>query len=95
MNLNTIFFLVSIVGAILTLLKIAGWLSKAGYNIVKWGAYTILGILVIWGLYNTIGVKLHLWDPISLDQFIYRIPVIGDALKRLDDWLNQFNFFGG
>jgi len=94
MSIQTILFILSLFGAVLALLKVAGFLAKFGTNIVKWGIYTMLGILILWGIYNQIGIHFGWWDPISLDQFIYKIPVIGDALKKLDDWLNQFSLPG-
>jgi len=84
MGLNAFFVVIGIIVMMLTLANWLGKLSNAGLTATRWFLVCVGALLLIWGLYNTIGARLGLWKPLSLDQWL---KPISDAIERFFEWL--------
>jgi len=85
------------ISILLIIIAIIGFLSKLGgaaYTLGKWFLLSLLILVMVWGLYNTIGSKLGLWQPLSLDQWLKPIT---EPLDAAVNWLWQkiTALFGG
>ena len=83
-GIGTFFVVISIIMLLLTLASWLGKLSSAGLTAAKWFLICIGALLMIWGLYNTVGARLGLWKPLSLDQWL---KPISDAVEHFFKWL--------
>ena len=91
-TLSQIMFIVSLLGAVLLLFKVFSKIGAFAGNLFKISVWAMIGVLVLWGIYNQIGLRLGWWEPLSLDQFLYRIPIIGDLLRKLDEVLGSWGW---
>jgi len=83
-SLGTFFIVISVIMLLLTLASWLGKLSSAGLTVTKWFLISIGALLMLWGLYNTLGQRLGLWQPISLDAYLKPFT---DAVEQFVEWL--------
>jgi len=78
------FVVISVILALLTLAKWLGKLSQAGLTLTKWFLISVASLVMIWGIYNMLGQRLGLWEPISLDKWLQPLY---DAMERFAEWM--------
>jgi Na+(H+)/acetate symporter ActP len=78
---------ITAVSILLLIVAIIGFISKLGGMALSLGKWVLLGLLVlvmVWGLYNTLGARLGLWEPLSLDRWLKPVT---EPLNAAANWL--------
>ena len=83
MELAVLLKLVGIFSALIMLARIMGKIGSASGRLLTWLLYGILGLLIIWGIYNQVGKQFGLWEPISFDTYLQRLLSHVPFLDRL------------
>ena len=95
MDLGTLVAAISIMIIIITLLKYMLKLGSVGASLLKWLLIGLLCLVLVWALYNKIGVETGWWKPISLDEYFKPLTdllnriwdMIKTAVHRFIEWL--------
>jgi len=83
-SMTGFFVVISVILALLTLAKWLGKLSQAGLTLTKWFLISTAGLVMVWGIYNVIGQRLGIWEPLSLDRWLQPLY---SAMEKFAEWL--------
>ena len=95
MDITMFLTLIGVLMIIVTLIRFLGKLSDVGGSLVKWLLIGLLCLVLVWALYNKIGVETGWWTPISLDKWLKPLTdalegfynAIKNVVQRFIDWL--------
>lgn len=68
--LDTIMIIIGLLSIIVVFYKWLHKISTVSMSLGKWFVFSLAMLVLAWGLYNYIGVKFQLWEPLSLDAWI-------------------------
>jgi hypothetical protein len=94
-DLATVVAAIGILMILITLLRYMLKLGDVGASLLKWLLIGMLCLVLIWALYNKVGVETGWWKPISLDEYfkpltdlLYRLwDMVKTAVQRFIEWL--------
>ena len=68
--------------------RIGHMAGGAGLSITKWVLLTLLGMFLIWGIYNQIGQQSGLWGTVTIDKWIMSfIQTLYTAAANFIQWI--------
>ncbi|OYT57458.1 MAG: hypothetical protein B6U76_01020 [Desulfurococcales archaeon ex4484_217_2] len=86
-NLQALGIIIGFIMLLAFFFKFMNKLHTVTYGSARW-LLIGLGVLVLaWGIYNYMGYRFQLWEPLSLDTYIN---ALAEKLN-LKDWLDSLN----
>jgi len=92
-NIQAIIAIFTLLMLLAFLFKWLGKLSSASVSLGKWVVIGLGGLVLTWGIYNFIGSRFQLWEPLSLDKWLaelaesMRLDALYDYFRK---WLGWF-----